>query len=225
MPWDGVYLNRWFGFLKQLSDRYGRSPAFRIISADGPTSVSEEMTLPETPEDLRKWQSNGYTASQYVRAWQKVFQEYATIFPGQYVSLAVGNGLNINDQGKVQRGEAARTRQVIVDQGMRVLGRRFLLENHDLHAGSDHQSPATSFVMSYSGRVVTGLEMTCAAVNCSPEMGAPGDPPLALKKSIARGMEPNSAGQHANYLEIYEPDVLADEMQPVLRDGALLFAR
>jgi hypothetical protein len=28
-------------------------------------------------------------------------------------------------------------------------------------------------------------------------------------------MEPNTAGQHVNYLEIYEPDVLADEMQPV----------
>ena len=37
-------------------------------------------------------------------------------------------------------------------------------------------------------------------------------------------MRPNSAGQHVNYLEIYEPDVLADEMQPVLRDAASLFA-
>jgi hypothetical protein len=28
-----------------------------------------------------------------------------------------------------------------------------------------------------------------------------------------------------NYLEIYEPDVLEDEMQPVLRYGAALFAQ
>jgi hypothetical protein len=78
--------------------------------------------------------------------------------------------------------------------------------------------------MSYSGRIITGLEMTCAAECCSPEMGAPGDAPLALRKSIDMGTQPNSAGQHVNYLEIYEPDVLADEMQPVLRDGASLFA-
>jgi hypothetical protein len=38
-------------------------------------------------------------------------------------------------------------------------------------------------------------------------------------------MEPNNAGQHVNYLEIYEPDVLSDEMQPVLRYGASLFAQ
>ena len=225
MPWDGVYLNHWFAFLKQLSDRYGKSPAFRVVAAGGPTSVTEEMTLPESPQDLKKWQDAGYTPSKYIAAWQKVFQVYATDFPNQDVALVVGNGLNINDQGKIERGEAMRTRQAIVDQAMRLLGRRFSLENHDLHAGPNHQSPATSFVMSYSGRVITGLEMTCAAENCSPEMGAPGDPPLGLKQSIAKGMEPNRAGQHVSYLEIYEPDVLADEMQPVLRDAATLFTR
>lgn len=31
-------------------------------------------------------------------------------------------------------------------------------------------------------------------------------------------------GQHVNYLEIYEPDVLAAEMQPVLKYAASLFA-
>jgi len=36
-------------------------------------------------------------------------------------------------------------------------------------------------------------------------------------------MKPNRSGQHINYLEIYEPDVLADEMQPVLRYAASLF--
>jgi hypothetical protein len=85
-------------------------------------------------------------------------------------------------------------------------------DNHDLHAGPNRQA-ATPFVMSYSGRVITGLEMRCATVlgTCSAAMGAEGDPPLALKKSINLGMEPNHAGQHVNYLEIYEPDVLAEE--------------
>jgi hypothetical protein len=60
---------------------------------------------------------------------------------------------------------------------------------------------------------------------CSPQMGAPGAPAAALRMTIDIGMEPNSAGQRVNYLEIYEPDVLADEMQPVLRYAASLFAR
>jgi hypothetical protein len=225
MPWDRVYLDHWFAFLKQLSDRYGKSPAFKMIVATGPTSVSDEMTLPQTPQDLENWRSNSYTPSKYTQAWRQVFQVYAADFPGQYVALVVGNGLNINDQGKIERGEAMRTRQRVVDQAIGLLGRRFVLENHDLHAGSTHQSPATSFVMNYSGRIITGLEMTCAAERCSSEMGAPGEPPVALRESIDRGMRPNSAGRHVNYLEIYEPDVLSDEMQPILRYGASLFAR
>jgi hypothetical protein len=181
--------------------------------------------LPQTPEDLNKWRNDSYTPSKYSAAWRKVFQVYAAEFPTQYVALVVGNGLNINEHGKIQRGEAMRTRQRIIDQATGVLGRRFVLENHDLHAGSKHQSDATSLVMSYSGRVVTGLQVTCAAERCSPELGASGDPPLALRKTIDDGMKPNNAGHHVNFLEIYEPDVLADEMQPVLRYGASLFPR
>jgi hypothetical protein len=56
-------------------------------------------------------------------------------------------------------------------------------------------------------------------------MGAEGNPPLALRRSIEKGMQPNKAGKHVNYLEIYEPDVLASEMQPELRYAASLFAR
>ena len=67
--------------------------------------------------------------------------------------------------------------------------------------------------------------MRTSAEHGSGVMGAEGDPPLALKKSINLAMEPNDAGRHVNYLEVYEPDVLAEEMQPVLRYGASLFAR
>jgi hypothetical protein len=47
----------------------------------------------------------------------------------------------------------------------------------------------------------------------------------ALRKSIDKGMVTNHAGRHVNYLEIHQADVLADEMQPVLRYGASRFAR
>ena len=50
MPWDRVYLDRWFEFVKKIGERYGGSPAFRMIAAAGPTSVSEEMTLPSGPQ-------------------------------------------------------------------------------------------------------------------------------------------------------------------------------
>jgi hypothetical protein len=146
MPWDRVYLGRWFEFLQKVGDRFGKSPAFVMIAADGPTSVSAEMTLPEKPADLKIWRSDGYVPQKYIDAYRLVFQRYASIFPNQYVSLSLGDALNINDLGRLDVRERKRTRQMIIDQGVAIFGRRFVLQNSDLHAGPD-QHPVTAFVI------------------------------------------------------------------------------
>jgi hypothetical protein len=48
-PWNSVYLCRWFHFLNAVEQRYGHNPEFRMISVAGPTSISDEMTLPNNP--------------------------------------------------------------------------------------------------------------------------------------------------------------------------------
>lgn len=56
------------------------------------------------------------------RAWQKTFRVYAADFPNQYVSVSMGTGLNINDQGKVAGRERKRTRQEVIDEATSILG-------------------------------------------------------------------------------------------------------
>ncbi len=225
MPWDTVYLAHWFAFLKQLSHRYGKSPAFRVVAAAGPTSVSAEFSLPGKPKALKKWLKNSYTPRKYIGAWRKVFQVYAAEFPNQYVSLSMGSGLNINNHGKIDPRERMRTRRAIIHQAIDLLGRRFALQysNLDGNAGPERGPRGVAFVISYNGRIITGFQLRTSCERNSGNMGARGDPPLALKRSINKGMRPNKAGHHVNYLEIYKPDVIADEMQPVLRYGASLF--
>src|ERR1700674_475518 len=229
MPWDPTYLANWLAFVKQVGDRYGSSPALRLVAADGPTSVSAEFTLPNSPKDLKTWGNDGYTPSKYIGAWQNIFKAYAADFPSQYISLSEGSGLNINDQSKVDAGEGLRTKQAIVDSANDLLGRRFAVQSSNVHAGPGPHSPNSEkedqFVIGYSGRIITGLQLRTSAENSSAVMGAKGNPPLALSKSINLEMETNKAGQRVNYLEIYEPDVLADEMQSVLRDAASLFTK
>ncbi len=227
LPWDRVYLGHWFDFLKQLSAKYGKSPAFRAVAAAGPTSVSAEFTLPGTPEDVQKWRSLGYTPSKYIAAWQEVFRAYAADFPNQYVSLSAGTGLNIDDRSQRDARERRPTKEAVIEEGIATLGHRFVLQNSNLDGNPEpargpHNVP---LVISYNGRIVTGFQLRTSCVRNSADMGAEGDPALALRKSIDRGMKPNDAGRRVNYLEIYEPDVLADEMQPVLRYGSSLFAR
>jgi len=231
MPWDRVYLRHWFAFLKRLSDRYGSSPAFRMIAADGPTSVSAEMSLPNNLQDHQKWLSHSYTVEKYLGAWQQVFQFYAATFPNQYVSLSAP-GLPVLGPGKKDPAEHKREHQqgriTVIEQASDILGPRLGIQWSDLHAGVARvEAPdETGFVINHAGRLITGLQMRCPAEgDSSAVMGAGGDPPLALRRSIDKGMQPNDAGQHVDYLEIYEPDVIAEEMQPVLQYAASLFGQ
>ncbi len=49
LPWNATYLSRWFAFLRVIAARYGRNPEFAMVGAAGPTSLSEEMSIPECP--------------------------------------------------------------------------------------------------------------------------------------------------------------------------------
>jgi len=228
MPWDRVYLNRWFTFVKQLSERYGRSPAFRMIAAAGPTSVSEEMTLPQSQAAIQQWLSNSYTPDKYFGAWEETFRVYADSFPNQCVSLAAP-GLPILGAGPKDRAAHLRAKQEVIERAIRAFGRRLAIQSNDLHAGhaAVEAFDGTEFINSYSGRIITGFEMRSGSQDAiaSKVMGAEGDPPLALRRSIDKGMARNSGGRHVNYLAIYEGDVLPADMQPVLQYAASLFAR
>jgi hypothetical protein len=219
-----VYLGHWFDFLKQLSLRYGKSPAFRVAAAAGPTSVSAEFTLPHKPEDIQKWIAAGYTPNKYIGAWQKVFEVYAADFPDQYISLSLGSGINIDERGKRDARAGKPTKEAIIGEAIRILGRRFALQDSNLDGNPepDRGPHGVPLVISYNGRIVTGFQLRTSCVRNSGNMGAEGDPPLALKKAIDRGTQPNSNGYRINYLEIYGPDVLAGQMQPALSHGALL---
>jgi hypothetical protein len=227
MPWDRMYLDRWFAFVGQLAQRYAGSPAFRVIAAAGPTSVSNEMTLPSSPADIPKWLNAGYTPAKYLAAWGEAYQVYAGAFPNQCIGLA-GPSLPILDQGKVIDPPAhLLARQQIVARAVQVFGRRLAIQSNDLHAGhAAVEAPDfTDFINSYSGQIITGFEMRGGSQGPVPSevMGAAGNPPLALRKSIDKGMAPNKSGRHVNYLEIYKGDVLAAAMQPVLQYAASLF--
>ncbi len=134
MPWDRVYLGRWIAFVKQLAERYRNSSAFRVIGVAGPTSVSDEMTLPVSRPAIQKWLSDGYTPAKYLDAWEEVFHVFASSFPNQCVSLS-GPDLPILENGRFNRPERMRAKQEIVERAMRVFGRRLAIQSNDLHAG------------------------------------------------------------------------------------------
>jgi len=226
MPWDRVYLGHWFEFMRLVSARYGGLPAFRMIAAAGPTSVSSETTLPNQPSARQRLLAHGYTYAKYVSAWEEAFRFYAMAFPNQCISLA---GLNVQILAPRTKDAAAglRVKQEFVERARQAIGSRLAIQWNDLHAGhAAVEAPDNiQFINSYNGRVITGFEMRSQSQNldASRVMGAEGDPPLALRRSIEKGMAPNPSGRHVDYLEIYVADVVPAAMQPVLSYAASLF--
>lgn len=227
VPWDRVYLQRWFAFLKLLSARYGSNPSFRVMAADGPTSVSAEFTLPASRQDVDQWIGLSYTPQKYLEAWRRVFRTIGDDFPNQVISLSLGDGLKINNRGRRDPKERLQTQQAVIEEGIKALHRRFALQysNLDGQQGKKKGERGTDLIISYNGRIITGLQLRTSCVRNSANMGAAGDPRLALQRSIDKGLRPGDGGKHIDYLEIYEPDVLAAETQPALRYGASRFAR
>src|ERR1022692_3759489 len=205
-----------------------KSPSFRMIAAAGPTSVSEEMTLPQSRPAIQKWLNNSYTPGKYLGAWEETFRVYADSFPNQCVSQAAP-GVPILGAGPKGRAAHLRGKQEVIERAIRAFGRRLAIQSNDLHAGhaAVEAFDGTEFINSYSGRIITGFEMRGGSQGAGPSqvMGAAGNPPLALRKSVDKGMAANSSGRHINFLEIYEGDVLAPDMQPVLQYAASLFGK
>jgi Beta-galactosidase len=222
LPWDQIYLNRWFAFLKTVSARYQNRPSFLKIAADGPTSITGEMTLPNEPADRCTWIKVGYTSDQIIGAWKQVFANYAQIFPRQYFSLALFPPLPIVSTTRCENGnpvgtsadESQRVRAVIIGLGADNYPKQFVLQENGLSASKSEDLVVNvgdyDVVKSYSGKVVTGFQLSTSAIQDPTAMGDP-DGPTALQKSLQLGLD-----AHVQFLEVQEPDVLSSAAQNVL---------
>jgi hypothetical protein len=212
-PWDHTYLSRWFTFLKVIADRYGGRASFRKIAAAGPTSVSAEMSLPDSVSDIAQWERLGYTSERFIDAWKQTFSAYASIFPHQYFSLALHAGLPIP-----RTRQRAYVRDQVLSLGLQY-PRQFALQADGLNSQRAEETFGYSAVREHSGQVATGFMMTTAVTLRSQQMGPSSDPVENLRRSIEAGLVPNSQGQVIKYLEIYEPDIINPSMQQALHEG------
>jgi len=213
LPWDPTYLQRWFEFLKAVSARYGNRPSFLKIAADGPTSVTAEMSLPNAPADLCTWVGLGYSSERLVGAWKQVFAQYRQIFPRQYFSLALYPPLPIVSSTRCENGaaggvdhrESARVTALIAAAGADNYPKKFVLQENGMTAAKDNTGQLWGLRRRKKLRrkVVIGYQTGHIGHAASRDMGD-ADGATALQKSLQRGLDAK-----AQFLEVWEPDVLS----------------
>jgi len=210
VPWDKTYLERWLAFLKAVAQRYGNRPTFKMIALAGPTSVSSEMSLPNTPEDIVKWQNLGYTSEKYIESWKTVINAYAEIFPSQYFSLAFYPGLPIPD-----RSQRDRVRREVATYAAQTYPAQSAIQTSGLNPLKEEDEGAGYQLVKEFGQqyhLLTGFMMSSAFTEKENKYGPAR---VALAESIDRGL---AAG--IKYLEIYEADVLNPSLQDELQRAA-----
>jgi hypothetical protein len=216
-PWDETYLNLWFDFLKAVSQRYAGNPRFLMIAASGPTSVSEEMSLPGAQgiskvcpiqPALQTWMNAGYTPTKLASAWREVFTRYAQLFPNQYVSLALYRGMPIgvkNGAPVVDEAEAQETPQRVITAGMTELPAKFVVEANGLNANSP-TNHVYQLVKASSGKTLTGFELATAATVHPDVEGDASNPARALCLAMSAGL-----AAQVDFIEVYEEDASSDD--------------
>jgi hypothetical protein len=228
MPWDTTYQNLWSNFLQQVSLRYASNPQFRMIAAAGPTSISEEMSLPGAgapgeckkaqidTENLTTWPNHSYTADMYIKSWDQVFGKYASFFSGQVVSLALYQGLPVGASKTVPFPKTD-TPPMVIGKGTANLPLTFAVEANGLTPDSPGKPIYDLVVKSHVSKLVTGFEFATSALLKPEQQGDAADPTNALCLSLQTGL---SAG--VDYLEIYEEDAntLDPSVQALLQTAA-----
>jgi len=215
LPWDQTYLDRWYGFVHVLGQRYDANPAVVMIPVTGPTSISAEMSLPNGPDALETWQTAGYSTDKFEAAWSAAITTYAEAFPFSQLAITLYPGLPIPD-----RDAGDKTRTNIAAAAVTQLGSKLAIQTSGLSARKeDHPLLAYELVQQYAQRTTIGFEMGTSATEKPDRMGG-ADPNTALRDSIDYGL---NAG--ARYLVIYENDVTNPALQDTLRYAQSALAR
>jgi Beta-galactosidase len=205
MPWDETYLNRWSAFVHVLGHRYDSNPAIVNVPAAGPTSISEEMSLPNDTAAVAKWKQLGYTQQKYEGAWQQTLAAYVQSFPTTQISLTFYPGLPIPD-----RSSETAIRVDVANFAFTNYGQHVAFQENGLSARKESTSLGYDLVQQYSTKATVGFEMGTSATEKPDQMGGTSATD-ALQASVELGLKAN-----IKFLEIYEKDELNPALQSIL---------
>jgi hypothetical protein len=246
LPWDTTYQAEWSAFMQQVATHYANKQDLLMIAAAGPTSVSDEMSLPgaeasakskcsatDISNDIDTWEGLAppYTPSAYEGAWTTAFGPYATFFPSQYTSLSLYPGLPVGNTSTSDRKQRVDTPQSVLNEGAGTFGTKFALQANGLTYASGGTNDAMyQLVGQNSAKMVTGFQLVESATKDLQHIQEEGGPTLtasdgatALQNALAAGLV-SKAGVSTNvdFLEVYETDAAGTDsaVQAVLEESA-----
>ncbi len=232
VPWDTVYLAKWFVFVRAMGQRYQNNPALVSVKIEGVNAQTEELLLPHSRQgqastnklvdcapndDVSEWHSLGYTAARVKETWRAIARAYLEAFPTQALVLQTGpwGTPPIDDAGRLipKRDSNTQLAPSIISIGQEMIKSRFVVQNNGLQANWERPqlkqvAAGASLGFQMAWRVTN--DPSCRMNNFE----RPCDPHAMLQLAVNRGID---AG--AIYLEIYIADLLNPRLDDVVADA------
>jgi hypothetical protein len=184
-PWNSFYLSTWQGFIAKLGDKYRNNPAIVLVEMAG-AGKGGEMVLDKS----YNWEAYGYTPAKIIAAWESIIDSYVMNFPNKLLALDINNPL-YNDP----------TMLAVISYCLTKYPGHIVFQNNCLNGRSIQPNIYDNILLQLSISAIVGYQTAGSLIFNTDKVG---DYPTMFQKAI---------NCRASYLEIYQHDILAPELQ------------
>jgi Beta-galactosidase len=163
VPWDPTYQRHFSRIIAELGERYASDPLCVSVVLTSANSLSAEMHLPKTREDLAKWKALGNYQEKLLNVYKKYTDEWAKAFPRQEVSLHLSKVLDLPPEFCER----------VIDYGLGKYPDRFSVQNCQLTGRREDSGMMTyDLVQKYRDRAHHGFQSLASLAHGGERMGS-----------------------------------------------------
>lgn len=163
VPWDPIYQAHFSRLIQQIGERYAADPLCVGVVLTCANFMGGEMHLPNSPEDLVKWNEMGNCEAKLLEVYKKYTDEWAKAFPKQAISLHLSQVLHL----------PSTFFERIVDYGLNKYPERFTIQNCQL-TGRKEDTGLKSYdlIQKYRERAHHGFQSVAGFSHSGERMGS-----------------------------------------------------
>jgi Beta-galactosidase len=195
LPWDPVFQNKYFKFVRAMSRRYESNPSLHYIVITGLGQNVESYLSATAADDAALEALGGIDA--WVGAAERIISVYARAFPTTPFFITAARVFT-NDYDQVAL-------QQVIDWAAARYPGRFGIMNATLNANSSTVYYPNEAIYEYRTTQPVGFQMLCSSINDPQRLGG------TLQQALTAGVDLG-----AEYVEVYQSDADAPENQAVL---------
>lgn len=215
VPWDPIFLAQWTRFVRAFGARYASEPTIAYVRGAS-ESLTHGWGMPNTDVDGNSWAAYGYTPDKMLAALTRITDAFMAAFPTTAEWIEVGP---IKFEPEISGLPETYVAAALTDYGFATYPTRFGVWREDLGGCTPVPPTSPTWLLLYDHPGRDGAQMLWNVQDGPDRMNkcgiTPNDKPTVLRTAIGNGIELGMP-----YVEVYQVDVLDDELAGVIHSAS-----